>query len=214
MLTGGLYSEHETVEDSQFTFEEIDAILEIAHNKSIPVAAHCGGARIAEYFANKGGKSIEHGYALDERAAAAMAKNGTWFVPTIGVTHDWEMMERDGWPEHARSRAQESAKRHADSLKACIEAGVKIATGADLNPIGPRLQAEIRMLERAGMDRLSVLHAASVGGRELNGLGAESRPTNGASADLIFLAGNPLLEKDSLESPQMVLTNKRLLTLV
>jgi imidazolonepropionase-like amidohydrolase len=214
MLTGGLYSEHETVEDSQFTFEEIDAILEIAHNKSIPVAAHCGGARIAEYFANKGGRSIEHGYALDERAAAAMAKNGTWFVPTIGVTHDWEMMERDGWPEHARSRAQESAKRHADSLKACIEAGVKIATGADLNPIGPRLQAEIRMLERAGMDRLSVLHAASVGGRELNGLGAESKPTNGASADLIFLAGNPLLEKDSLESPQMVLTNKRLLTLV
>jgi imidazolonepropionase-like amidohydrolase len=70
------------------------------------------------------------------------------------------------------------------------------------------------MLERAGMDRLSVLHAASVGGRELNGLGAESKPTNGASADLIFLAGNPLLEKDSLESPQMVLTNKRLLTLV
>lgn len=210
MLTGGLYSEHETVEDSQFTFEEIDAVLEIAKNKSIPVAAHCGGARIAEYFANKGGGSIEHGYALDERAAAAMAKNGTWFVPTIGVTHDFEMMERDGWPDHAKNRAQEAAKRHAESLKACIEAGVRIATGADLNPIGPRLHAEIRMLERAGMDRLSVLHAASVGGRELNGLGSESRPTHGASADLIFLSGNPIDHKEVLESPRLVLTNKKL----
>jgi imidazolonepropionase-like amidohydrolase len=213
MLTGGLYSEHETVEDSQFTHEEIDAVLEIAHNKSIPVAAHCGGARIAEYFANKGGKSIEHGYALDERAAAAMAKNGTWFVPTIGVTHDFEMMERDGWPDHAKNRAQEAAKRHAESLKACLEAGVKIATGADLNPIGPRLHAEIRMLERAGMDRLGVLHAASVGGRELNGYGAESLPVSGASADLIFLEKNPIEVPVILESPRMVFTNNRLLNL-
>jgi imidazolonepropionase-like amidohydrolase len=64
------------------------------------------------------------------------------------------------------------------------------------------------------MDRLSVLHAASVGGRELTGFGATSKPTSGASADLIFLSGNPLVEKDSLESPRMVLTNKKLLTLV
>lgn len=208
MLTGGLYSEHETVEDSQFTLEEIDAVLEIAHNKSIPVAAHCGGARIAEYFAAKGGKSIEHGYVLDEKAAATMSKSGTWLVPTMAVTHDVEMMERDGWPEHAKSRAIEAARRHADSLKACIEAGVKIATGADLNPIGPRLQAEIKMLERAGMDRLSVLLAASVSGRELNGMGSESTPSLGASADLIFLSGNPLIESTSLERPLMVLTNK------
>jgi imidazolonepropionase-like amidohydrolase len=210
MLTGGLYSEHETVEDSQFTHEEIDAVLEIAHNKGIPVAAHCGGARIAEYFANKGGKSIEHGYALDERAASAMAKNGTWLVPTIGVTHDFEMMEQDGWPDHAKNRAQVAAKRHAESLRLCIEAGVKVATGADLNPIGPRLQAEIRMLERAGMDRLSVLHAASVGGRELNGFGDASTPNLGDSADVIVLGGNPLEDELCIESPRMVLTNKKL----
>lgn len=210
MLTGGLYSQHETVDDSQFTLEEIDAVLEIAHNKSIPVAAHCGGARVAEYFASKGGKSIEHGYVLDERAAAAMAENETWLVPTIAVTHDFEMMERDGWPEHAKLRAQEAASRHAESLMACIDAGVKIATGADLNPIGPRLQAEIRMLERAGMDRLSVLHAASVSGRELNGFGGDSEPTLGASADLIFLDGNPVTQPHSLEKPAMVLTNKKL----
>jgi imidazolonepropionase-like amidohydrolase len=210
MLTGGLYSEHETVEDSQFTFEEIDAVLEIANNKAIPVAAHCGGARIAEYFSNKGGRSIEHGYVLDERAAAAMAKNGTWLVPTIAVTHDFEMMERDGWPEHARNRAQESAKRHAQSLKACLDAGVKIATGADLNPMGPRLHAEMRMLERAGMDRLSVLHAASVGGRELNGYGDTSKPTPGSSADLIFLTSSPLESHLSVEMMKMAVTNNNL----
>lgn len=50
MITGGLYSEHETVEDSQFTDDELAAVMEIAKNRGIPVAAHCGGARIAERF--------------------------------------------------------------------------------------------------------------------------------------------------------------------
>jgi imidazolonepropionase-like amidohydrolase len=180
--------------------------MEVANNRGVPVAAHCGGARLAERFAELGGKSIEHGYALDERSAFAMAKAGTWLVPTIGVTHDVEMMETDGWPRHAKERAVLASKTHADALKGCLEAGVRIATGADLNPIGPRLHAELRMMERAGMSRLQVLHAASVGGRELNGLGDQSSPIAGTAADLIFLDGNPLDDLGVLAKPKAVMT--------
>jgi len=201
MITGGLYSEHETVEDNQFTEEELRAVMAVANNKAIPVAAHCGGARAAELFANLGGRSIEHGYVLDEKAAAAMAKNGTWLVPTIGVTADSSLMEADGWPEHAKSRAKQAAARHAESLRICLAAGVRIATGADLNPIGPRLHAEMRLLEEAGMSRLEVLHAATAGGRELNGMGDASAPTFGTLADLLILDKNPLEDIASLQSP-------------
>jgi imidazolonepropionase-like amidohydrolase len=210
MITGGLYSEHETVEDSQFTEDELRAVMAVAVNKGIPVAAHCGGARAAELFANLGGRSIEHGYALDEKAAAAMAKNGTWLVPTIGVTTDIALMEADGWPEHAKTRAKLAAVRHKESLRICLAAGVRIATGADLNPIGPRLHAEMVMLEEAGMSRLEVLHAATAGGRELNGMGDASAPTHGALADLLILDKNPLEDIDSLKNPAGVLTFGRL----
>lgn len=210
MLTGGLYSEHESVDDPQFTEAELDAVMTVTRARGIPVAAHCGSARVAERFARAGGRSIEHGYALDEAAATIMAQHGTWLVPTIGVTHDTEMMAADGWPDHARARAVDTAGRHADALAACLAAGVRIATGADLNPIGPRLHAELRMMEQAGMDRLDVLYAATTGGRALNGLGEHTKPEPGAAADLVLVDGNPLERMDVLAAPAGVITFGRL----
>jgi imidazolonepropionase-like amidohydrolase len=206
MLTGGLYSEHESVEDPQFTPAELEAVMTVANGRGVPVAAHCGSARVAELFARAGGRSIEHGYALDEKAAAVMAEHGTWFVPTIGVTHDTAMMDADGWPPHAKNRAVAAAAKHAESLAVCVAAGVKIATGADLNPIGPRLHDEIKQMEVAGMDRLSVLRAATAGGRELNGLGAATRPEPGTVGDLILVEGDPLADMDVLRTPAGVYT--------
>lgn len=209
MLTGGLYSPHETVDGMQFTDAELASLMEVANQRGIPVAAHCGGADAAVAFAELGGRSIEHGYALDERAAATMAKAGTWFVPTLSVTHDREFIEAEGWPEHAANRARESAAGHAEALHACIEAGVRIATGADLNPIGPRLHRELEMMERAGMDRRSVLEAATVGGRALNGLGETTTPDPGSVADLILVEGDPMEDLQVLRDPRLVFAHGR-----
>jgi imidazolonepropionase-like amidohydrolase len=206
MLTGGLYSPHETVEDSQFGDDEFAVVMDTATRRGIPVAAHCGSARVAERFAAAGGRSVEHGYALDERSAAAMAAAGTWLVPTIGVTHDQQMMLADGWPEHARTRAMQAAARHAEAMLACIAAGVRVAAGADLNPIGPRLHAELGLLQQAGMTSQQVLYAATVGGRALNGLGEATAPEPGCAADLIFLESNPLDDLRRLAAPRAVMT--------
>jgi imidazolonepropionase-like amidohydrolase len=206
MLTGGLYSAHETVEDAQFGDDEFEAVMDTATRRGIPVAAHCGSALVAEQFAQAGGRSVEHGYALDERSAAAMAAAGTWLVPTIGVTHDQQMMLTDGWPEHARNRAVAAAAAHAEAMLACVAAGVRVATGADLNPIGPRLHAELAMLQTAGLTPLQVLRAATAGGRALNGLGEATVPAPGCAADLIFLESNPLDDLSRLASPTAVMT--------
>ena len=209
MLTGGLYSPHETADGGQFTEAELDTVMEVANLRGIPTAAHCGGADVAVAFAERGGRSVEHGYLLGEEAAAAMARNGTWLVPTVGVTHDQEYIEAENWPKHAADRSREIMPGHADALKMCIAAGVRIATGADLNPIGVRLHRELEMLERAGMDRRSVLHAASVGGRELNGFGGATGPVAGAAADLILLGGNPMDSPPALREPLLVVTHGR-----
>ncbi len=209
MLTGGLYSPHETVDGEQFTEDELAALLRVAALRGIPVAAHCGGAAAAVRFASLGGRSVEHGYGVDEEAAAAMAANGTWLVPTVSVTHDRALMEADGWPEHAVVRAAETAPRHADAIRACIDAGVRIAVGADLNPIGPRLHRELELLEQAGMDRRHVLEAATVGGRALNGFGDASMPEPGAAADLVFVEGDPMDRLEVLRAPRMVFAHGR-----
>ncbi|MCY4621778.1 MAG: amidohydrolase family protein [bacterium] len=209
MLTGGLYSPHEAADEGQFTEAELATLMEVANQRGIPVAAHCGGTEPAIAFSELGGRSIEHGYELGERAAEVMARNGTWLVATIGVTHDQEYIEAEGWPEHAAVRSRELMPVHAAALQACIDAGVPIAVGADLNPIGVRFHRELEMLERAGMGRQEVLHAASVGGRQLNGFGGTSTPDPGSAADLILLEENPLSSLATLSRPLLVITHGR-----
>jgi imidazolonepropionase-like amidohydrolase len=68
LLTGGFYSEHESVDGGQFADDELVAGMETAHARGIPVAAHCGSSQMARRFAELGGRSVEHGYALDEAA--------------------------------------------------------------------------------------------------------------------------------------------------
>jgi imidazolonepropionase-like amidohydrolase len=211
LLTGGLYSEHESADGGQLSDEELEALMAAAGARGVPVSAHCGSADWAIRFVELGGRSIEHGYALDERAAAAMARAGAWLVPTLGVTHDVELMERDGWPRHARERALEISHGHAEALRLCLAAGVPIAVGADLNPIGPRLHAELGILERIGIDRLVILRAATAGGRALNGFGDETAPRPGSVADLILLDGNPLDGLATLAVPRGVMTYGRFL---
>lgn len=205
MLTGGLASEHETVEEAQFTDEELASVLQVATQRGLPVTAHCGSAPAAIRFAELGGRCIEHGYALDERAVAVMADHGTWLVPTIGVTHDPDFLaDVDGWPGFSLERAETSRERHGQALRMARDAGVRIAVGADLNPIGERLHAELQLLEMAGIPRLEVLHAATVGARELNGLGGSSLPLPGAGADIIAVEGDPLAEPSVLRHPVAV----------
>lgn len=210
LLTGGLYSVHETVDSGQLSDDELGMVMATAKQRGLPVLAHCGNARLAERFVELGGRSVEHGYALDEKAAAVIAAKGAWLTPTIGVTHDVEMMKADGWPDHAMKRAIASAGKHAEAVRSCIAAGVKIATGADLNPIGPRLHAELRLLEQIGMSRLDVLRASTASSRELNGLGGETAPQPGSAADLILLAGSPLDDMSVLRHPRGVIANGRL----
>jgi imidazolonepropionase-like amidohydrolase len=212
-LTGGLFSAHESVDGGQLSVDELAAVMTTARERALPVAAHCGSARHAEEFACQGGRSVEHGYALDEASVKVMAEFGCFLVPTIGVTHDMDLIIGDGWPDHARIRAEETAPGHADAVRAAIEAGVKIACGADLNPIGPRLHAELRILESIGIDRRTVLHAATSGGRELLGLGASTRPAPGDAADLIVVDGDPLADLDVLRTPATVIVHGRTITI-
>jgi len=205
MLTGGLASRYEEVDQAQLTDEELAAVVGTAAQRGLPVAAHCGGAGPAMRFAALGGRSIEHGYALTEEAVAAMATHGTWLVPTIGVTHDPSFLaDGDNWPDFSLARAEASRARHAESLAMARAAGVRIAVGADLNPIAERFHAELALLEEAGMPRLEVLHAATVGGRAMNGLGEVSTPQPGAVADLVGVRGDPMEDLSVLADPALV----------
>ena len=64
---------------------DIRELIHIAHEEGFGVMAHANGARTVEAAALAGVDSVEHGAYLDGDALAAMAENGTVWVPTLST---------------------------------------------------------------------------------------------------------------------------------
>ena len=64
---------------------EIRELIHIAHEEGFAVMAHANGNRVVTAAARAGVDSVEHGAYLGQEALAAMAENGTVWVPTLST---------------------------------------------------------------------------------------------------------------------------------
>ena len=71
-----------------FTEEELRVIVETAAKRNVPVQAHAHGAEGALAAVKAGVRSIEHGTYLTDETLQLMAKQGTYFDPTMEAMKD------------------------------------------------------------------------------------------------------------------------------
>jgi imidazolonepropionase-like amidohydrolase len=81
--TGGVLSEGDAVGATQYTYEELKAMVDEAHKLERKVAAHAHGTEGIKIAVRAGVSSIEHGSFLDVEGARMMAERGTFMVPTL-----------------------------------------------------------------------------------------------------------------------------------
>jgi imidazolonepropionase-like amidohydrolase len=81
--TGGVMSKGDDPNASQYTLEEMKAIVAEAHRLGRKVAAHAHGAEGVRWASIAGVDSIEHGHLMDDESIATLKKNGTYIVPTL-----------------------------------------------------------------------------------------------------------------------------------
>jgi len=86
--TGGVMSKGDDPNASQYTMEEMKAIVAEAHRLGRKVAAHAHGAEGVRWASIAGVDSIEHGHLMDDESIATLKKNGTYLVPTLYLM-DW-----------------------------------------------------------------------------------------------------------------------------
>ena len=86
--TGGVLSEGTAVGATQYTFEELKALVDEAKKLERRVAAHAHGTEGIKIATRAGVSSIEHGSFLDEEGASLMRENGTFLVATL-----WRLKE-------------------------------------------------------------------------------------------------------------------------
>lgn len=88
--TGGVLSLNDQPEDTQFSPEELRAIVQEAKRSSRVVAAHAHGKPGIMAALDAGVKSIEHGSFLDEEVAAKMKEKDVILVPMTTSIHGKE----------------------------------------------------------------------------------------------------------------------------
>ena len=206
--TGGVLSHGDNPQASQYTLEEMKAIVADAHRLGRKVAAHAHGAQGILWASQAGVDSIEHGSYIDDAAIAEMKKNGTYLVPTLYLA-DWflDNAERLHVPAEmiAKGRAVMAAARKNEAH--AFASGVKVAFGTDAAVYPHGLNAhEFAVMVKLGLTPLQSIQAATINAADLLGwsdkIGAIEA---GKWADLIAVDGDPLQDVTTLEKVKFVM---------
>lgn len=206
--TGGVLSAGDAVGVPQYTFEEIEAIVETAALAERKVAAHAHGNEGIKTATRAGVASIEHGSILDAEAVQLMKEQGTYLVPTMmafeAVVAAADSGKLAPWSE---AKTREIAPLFERSIRLAVSSGVPIAFGTDAGvfPHGTNGH-EFALLVGAGMSPADAILSATRNAADLLGQAAEiGSVAPGKRADIVAVRGDPLDDIGVLEAVDFVM---------
>jgi imidazolonepropionase-like amidohydrolase len=206
--TGGVLSKGDDPQASQYTLEEMKAVVADAHRLGRKVAAHAHGAQGILWASEAGVDSIEHGSYIDDAGIAEMKKNGTYLVPTLYLA-DWflENAERNHVPDYLLTKAKAVMPAARRNLARAFASGVKVAFGTDAAVYPHGLNAhEFAVMVKLGLTPLQAIQAATVNAADLLGWpGKVGSLERGAWADIVAVDGDPLQDVTTLEHVKFVM---------
>jgi len=206
--TGGVLSKGDDPQASQYTLEEMKAIVADAHRLGRKVAAHAHGAQGILWASEAGVDSIEHGSYIDDAGIAEMKKNGTYLVPTLYLG-DWflENAERNHVPDFLLGKAKTVMPIARKNIAHAFASGVKVAFGTDAAVYPHGLNAhEFAVMVKLGLTPLQAIQAATVNAADLLGWqGKVGSLEPGAWADIVAVDGDPLNDVTTLERVKFVM---------
>jgi imidazolonepropionase-like amidohydrolase len=206
--TGGVLSKGDDPNASQFTLEEMKAIVADAHRLGRKVAAHAHGAEGVRWASEAGVDSIEHGHLMDDAAVATLKKNGTYLVPTLFLGEYMEKnIERSDVPEYSKQKMRDVAAAMQKNVKKAFDAGVKIAFGTDAAVYPHGLNAgEFHVYVKLGMTPLAAIQTATINAADLLGPKFQVGMLEpGKFADMIAVDGDPTKDVTILEHVKFVM---------
>ena len=206
--TGGVMSKGDDPNASQYTMDEMKAIVAEAHRLGRKVAAHAHGAEGVRWASDAGVDSIEHGHLMDDASIATLKKNGTYLVPTLYLM-DWnrENMSQRHAPDYIVKKMQAVTAVGQNNAKKAFAAGVKIAFGTDAAVYPHGLNAhEFAVYVRLGLTPLQAIQTATINASDLLGWTSKIGTLEpGKYADLIAVDGDPLQDVTTLERVKFVM---------
>lgn len=201
--TGGVLSEGDAVGVTQYSYEELKAMVDEAMKLERKIAAHAHGTEGIKIATRAGVASIEHGSFLDEEGARLMAQRGTFLVPTLMAGEAVERAAKNGILKGLRAeKALAAAAAMRRGIKIAVANRVPIALGTDAGVFahGANAREFALLVEWGGMTSMESIVAGTMNGAKLlnwdKHLGSLSA---GKWADIVAVTGDPLKDIHNME---------------
>jgi len=202
---GGVTSVYDPLDVTQYSLEEMQAIVGVAENWNTYVAAHIFTDKAIQRAIKAGVKTIEHGNLIMEEETLQMMKdNGVW-LSAQPLIDDEDRLVFDNPTSTAKwIEATDGTGRNYAAAKAM---GVKIAFGTDMlfDPAAAAKQGKMVTKLKNWFTPFEALKMVTSDNAELLMLSGPRHPyqegplgviKEGAYADLILVDGNPLENLD------------------
>jgi imidazolonepropionase-like amidohydrolase len=192
-----------------FTQQELARVVEIAESSGRPVVAHASTPEGMRRATLAGVTTIEHGDNGTPEVFRLMAERGTALCPTIAAGD--AILQYGGWRRGVDPDPPRIAQKRA-SVKAAMEAGVRICNGSDVGVFAHGDNArELELLVEYGMTPVQALQTATIGTatalRLADRLGLVRA---GFWADLIAVEGDPTRDTAALRRVRFVMATGRI----
>ena len=205
MPSGGVLSLSDPVDAPELSQQEMNAIVEEAHNWGRKVAAHCHGDAAAKMAVFAGVDSIEHGSFIKPETLTQMRDKGIYLVPTL-MAGEWLSERLDKFPPAIATKAKAAVAARSDMFRNAVKLGVKIAFGTDAAVYPHGLNGkEFGLMTGLGMTPVAALHSATTVAASLLGVDDRGSLAAGKLADIIAVPGNPMDDIKVMERVSFVM---------
>ncbi len=212
MASGGVMSMIDRPEHTQFTLEELKAIVEEARHVDKFVTAHCQGTEAMKNCIKAGVKTIDHAFYPDEEVIRMAKKRGdVVFVPTLSI--NWRIITGGvdaGYQPWAVAKGKEVWEITKKNIARLYRAGLTIASATDFcgSPLlkqGDNAMELELLVKHCGFNPMDAIVAATRNGAKACGLEDEiGTIEKGKLADIIIVDGNPVKDIRILQDKKKI----------
>jgi imidazolonepropionase-like amidohydrolase/pimeloyl-ACP methyl ester carboxylesterase len=187
------------------TFEEMNAVVQTAHNHRLKVTGHCRATEGIKNALRAGYDTLEHGTFMDDEALDLLLTRDVPVIPALQF--ELASIERGpevGMPQAVIDGHQETLEGGAESARRILKAGGRLGMGGDYgfawNPHGTYAKELTFFVNYVGFSALDTIKCATKSGAEIMGRGDEIGTIEaGKLADLLVVDGDVLADISLLE---------------